>query len=73
MKTIKQWGIWMDHPMAHPTGFKQGTIVSTIFEAEPKTQANEHDLSYNDESHQLSKEQNKLAAYHKKISDAILD
>jgi hypothetical protein len=48
-------------------------MVSTIIEAEPKTQANEQDLSYHDESHQLNKEQKKLSAYYKKLSEAILD
>jgi hypothetical protein len=73
MKTTKQLGIWMDHSMAHLTEFKKGTMVSTIIEAEPKTQANEQDLYYHDESHQLNKAQNKLTAYYKKLSDAILD
>ncbi len=62
----------MDHSMAHLTEFKNGTMVSTIIEAEPKTQANEQDLYYHDESHQLNKEHNKLTAYYKKLSEAIL-
>ena len=73
MKTTKQLGIWMDHSMAHLTEFKKGTMVSTIIEAEPKTQANEQHLSYHDESHQLNKEQKKLTAYYKKICETILD
>ena len=73
MKTTKQLGIWMDHSMAHLTEFKKGTMVSTIIEAEPKTQASEPALHYHDESHQLNKEQKKLTAYYKKICETILD
>jgi hypothetical protein len=72
MKTTKQLGIWMDHSMAHLTEFKKGTMVSIIIEAEPKTQENEHELNYHDESHQLSKEKSKLTAFYKKLSEAIL-
>jgi len=73
MKTTKQLGIWMDHSMAHITEFTKGTMVSTIIRSEPDSLANEQDLIYRDESHQLTKEQNKLSAFYKKLGDIILD
>lgn len=73
MKTQKRLGIWMDHSVAHILKLVNNSIESSTIESTPKTQVNEEDLYYKDESHMLNKEQNKLSAYYKKLSDIILN
>src|SRR5450830_270500 len=73
MKSKKLLGIWMDHSFAHLTELTNDTIVTETIESKPKLQVKEEDLYYKDESHMLNKEQNKLSAYYKKLSDVILD
>lgn len=73
MKSKKQLGIWMDYSVAHLFELANNSIESSTIESKPKTQVNEEDLYYKDESHMLNKEQNQLSAYYKKLSDVILN
>ncbi len=66
-------GIWMDHSIAHLTELRNGNLMTETIEAKPQSQVKSEDLYYNDESHTLNKEQAQLAAYYKKLSDAILN
>jgi len=73
MKTKRFLGIWMDHSTAHlMTELSNGSLITETIEAKPKLQVKAADLYFKDESHMLNKEQGQLAAYYKKLSDAIL-
>jgi len=73
MKSKKLLGIWMDHSVAYLTELTNDVLVTEIIKSQPKLQAKEEDLYYKDESHMLNKEQKKLSAYYKKLSDVVLD
>jgi len=72
MREKRLLGIWMDHSIAHLTELRHGNLITETIEAKPKLQVNPADLYFKDESHMLNKEQGQLAAYYKKLSDAIL-
>lgn len=73
MKTKRILGIWMDHSVAQLSELSNGNFMTETIESKPKSQTNEEDLYYKDESHRLNKEQGQLATYYKKLSDAILN
>jgi len=73
MKTKRILGIWMDHSVAQLSELSNGNFMTETIESKPKSQTNEEDLYYKDESHRLNKEQSQLATYYKKLSDAILN
>lgn len=74
MRTKKILGIWMDHSIARlMTELSSGCLITEKIEAKPKLQVKAADLNYKGKNHLLSKEQNQLAAYYKKLSDAILN
>jgi hypothetical protein len=73
MKATKQLGIWMDHSIAHLTEITDEPKATITIESKPESKVNEEDLYYKDESHRLNKEQNKLSAYYRKLSDIILN
>jgi stalled ribosome rescue protein Dom34 len=73
MKSQKKLGIWMDHSFAHLTEITKDSVVTNTIESKPKTQVNEADLYYKDESHSLNKEQSKLSDYYSRIGDVIKD
>ena len=73
MKTKRILGIWMDHSVAQLSELSNGNFMTETIESKPKSQTNEEDLYYKDESHRLNKEQSQLATYYKKLSNAILN
>jgi stalled ribosome rescue protein Dom34 len=73
MKTKRILGIWMDHSTAQLSELSNGKFMTETIESKPKSLVNKQDLYYKDESHVLNKEQNELAAYYKKLGDAILN
>ena len=73
MKSTKSLGIWMDHSNAYLMELAIGTMISKTVESQPKLQVKEEDLYYKDESHMLNKEQKRLSAYYRKLSDVILN
>ena len=73
MKTKRILGIWMDHSTAQLSELSNGNFMTETIESKPKSLVNEQDLYYKDESHVLNKEQSELAAYYKKLGDAILN
>jgi len=73
MKTKRILGIWMDHSTAQLSELSNGNFMTETIESKPKSLVNKQDLYYKDESHVLNKEQSELAAYYKKLGDAILN
>jgi hypothetical protein len=73
MKSKKLLGIWMDHSTAYLTELTNDTLVTKTVESKPKSQVNNADLYYKDESHVLNKEQGELSAYYKRLGDTILE
>jgi len=72
MKTTKRLGIWMDHSIAHLMELTNDTIVANTIESQSKLQEKEKDMS-KDERYMLTREQNQLSAYFKRLSDVIKD
>ena len=72
MKTKRQLGIWMDHSIAHLIEFPEDQIGTTSIESRAELLVDEQ-ISFMDESHMLTKEQEILSAFYKKITDKIKD
>jgi hypothetical protein len=73
MKATKQLGVWMDHSIAYLTELTNVPNPTRTVESKPESKVKEEDLYFKDESHQLNKEQNKLSAYYRSLSNIILN
>lgn len=72
MKSKRYLGIWMDHSVAHLMELTTTGTDSKIIEATSNLQGVDGNFN-KDESRIHNKEQNHLAEYFKKLSDAIRD
>jgi len=71
MKATKKMGIWMDHSMAYLMTLENDKITTNTFKSESTLPAKEQNMGVH-ERQMHEKEQIRLSAFYKKISEVII-